>query len=551
MECDVYQSNFFSLKIYVQDPVTGEVYSDRDVLEVTEGDSLGLTCVSVGGRPAPDLAWRTGSDVVQGTQTMMELASGDWVVTRGLEVGVTAAWHGTSLRCEAEHRAMAQPLVTSVSLRVRHRPVIRALRTRGEARLGGEVSLVCEAEAHPPVESVTWHTAGRPQHTLGTSSELRLRDLRPEDTGTYVCVAENSLGRSRRELYLDFPYPAEVRAVFPSNAVVLSPGESLELGCDVRGNPIPDVWWVKDGQEEVGRGSVLILENNNNNYSLGGSYECRAGNTVRGQHRVHTGSVISLEVRGPPILLHQNNNISAKETEEERGLVSASSGENVEIRVDFCSNPKSEIQWRDGNGNILSETGPGQPDVRVNIIELSDLCYASSLTLLNVNSASHSDFYSIKLENEFGTLTEEFHLLLAPGWVSTELVVGTGSGLLLTLLLLLFVMISLCRGRSLAQADLESRGTESETYSRDNSSEDLIYPPQPQMSPAMMGDRPSGEESFTDIYSFPRAANGGGSLRKGKLERKVFSECGYIHINTNAYSYVSFDDVDKQISNIL
>ena len=100
-------------------------------------------------------------------------------------------------------------------------------------------------------------------------------------------------------------------------------------------------------------------------------------------------------------------------------------------------------------------------------------------------------------------------------------------------------------------ADLESRGTESETYSRDNSSEDLIYPPQPQMSPAMMGDRPSGEESFTDIYSFPRAANGGGSLRKGKLERKVFSECGYIHINTNAYSYVSFDDVDKQISNIL
>ena len=492
---------------------------------------------------------------------MMELGTGDWVVTRRMEARVGAAWHEASLSCEAEHRAMARPLVTSVTLRVRHRPVIRDLRTRQEeVRVGGEVTLVCEAEAHPPVESVTWHRAGQPHRSLGDSSELRLRDLRPEDTGTYVCVAENSQGRSHRELYLDFPYPAEVRAVFPSEAVVLNPGASVELGCDVRGNPIPDVWWVKDGQEEVGRGSVLILDNNNNNYSLGGSYECRAGNIVRGQHRLHTGSVISLEVRGPPILLHQNKNISAEKTEEVRSLVSARSGENVELRVDFCSNPKSEIQWTDGNGNILSETGPGQPDVRVNIIELSELCYASSLTLLNVDTSSHSDLYSIKLENEFGTLTEEWRVVLAPGWVSAELVVATCSGLAITLLLLLFVMISVCRSRSLAQADLESRGTESETYSRDNSSEDLIYPQQPQMSPAVMESRPwvrpapghpASEESFADIYSFPRAANGGGSLRKGKLERKVFNECGYIHINTNAYSYVSFDDVDKQISNIL
>ena len=231
--------------------------------------------------------------------------------------------------------------------------------------------------------------------------------------------------------------------------------------------------------------------------------------------------------------------------------MSASPGENVEIRVEFCSNPKSEIQWTDGNGNILSETGPGQPDVQVNIIELSDLCYASSLTLLNVDSASHSDFYSIKLENEFGTVTQEFTLLLSPiNWVTTEMMVATVSGFVMTLLLLLFVMISLCRSRTLAESDLESRGTESETYSRDNSSEDLIYPQQmSQLRPAS-GLR-AADDSFSDLYSLPRAANRGGSLRKAKLERKVFNECGYIHINTNAYSYVSFDDVDKQISNIL
>ena len=105
------------------------------------------------------------------------------------------------IRCEAEHRAMARPLVASVILSVQHRPVISDVRIREEEiRLGGEVTLVCEAESHPPVESVTWHRAGQPHLTLGASAELRLRDLRPEDTGAYVCVAENTQGGSHREL---------------------------------------------------------------------------------------------------------------------------------------------------------------------------------------------------------------------------------------------------------------------------------------------------------------------------------------------------------------
>ena len=99
----LFSINLF-LQIYIQDTVTGEVYGDGDDIEVTEGDSLGLTCVSVGGRPAPELVWRlASSNVAQGTETRMERASGDWVVTRGLEARVSAAWHEVSIRCEAEY----------------------------------------------------------------------------------------------------------------------------------------------------------------------------------------------------------------------------------------------------------------------------------------------------------------------------------------------------------------------------------------------------------------------------------------------------------------
>ena len=105
----------------------------------------------------------------------------------------------------------------------------------------------------------------------------------------------------------------------------------------------------------------------------------------------------------------------------------------------------------------------------------------------------------------------------------------------------MFVVVSLCRQHwaGLSRAEISSRDTESETYSRDNSGEELLGNIKPN----------SGEhQSFGNIYSFP---NGGGSLRKAKQERKVYHDNTYVHINTNSYSYVSYDDVDKQISNIL
>ena len=104
----------------------------------------------------------------------------------------------------------------------------------------------------------------------------------------------------------------------------------------------------------------------------------------------------------------------------------------------------------------------------------------------------------------------------------------------------MFVVITLCRRHraGLSQAETSSRDTESETYSRDNSQEELLFNVK-----HLAGDH----QSFDNIYSFP---NGGGSLRKSKQDRKVYDNT-YVRINTNSYSYVSYDDVDKQISNIL
>ena len=61
----------------------------------------------------------------------------------------------------------------------------------------GSVSLTCTHQSNPPAR-VTWSKVGDksgPQHT----QELQFSPIRRQQAGTYICQAENSVGRSEPE----------------------------------------------------------------------------------------------------------------------------------------------------------------------------------------------------------------------------------------------------------------------------------------------------------------------------------------------------------------
>ena len=272
--------------------------------------------------------------------------------------------------------------------------------------------------------------------------------------------------------------------------------------------------------------------------------------------------MVSVHVQGPPVIVISNTVDTSILSSIDTVNVGHQQADNVEFELDFCSNPPSDIRWNDGNENVLS--APGQSTVlssaTFSIIEShvngNVPCYSAKMFLPNVQS-SQAGIYEIQIENEFGTVRQEFHLTIKDNLFNFEVLLATTSGFLLTILLLIFVIISLCQRRSSRQSETSgiSKETDFESASsRDNSSSEELITPLPSESENLRynfsdASRDSSDD-FSNIYGFPRLANGG-SLRKGSMERKSCYGSGYIHINTNAYSYVSFDDVDKQISNIL
>ena len=61
----------------------------------------------------------------------------------------------------------------------------------------GSVSLMCKDQSNPPAR-VTWSKVGDTSGPLH-KNELQLNPIRRKQAGTYICQAENSVGRSEPE----------------------------------------------------------------------------------------------------------------------------------------------------------------------------------------------------------------------------------------------------------------------------------------------------------------------------------------------------------------
>ena len=511
-------------QLYIQESRTGRVFSEGEELTITQGETLQLTCVALGGRPAPSLSWQSAlQSSVLHSQTSVLLRAGDTVASLQLEAVVE---EGGEVGCVSQHPGQERERRTGLRLVVVRRPVIT------EISRPARHSLLCQLSREDREDGevrISWFRLGQ-SAPLSTSALLDLAPLTPEDIGDYVCLAENSVGRTERVFSFTFDFPVRITEL-TTGPVTASLGSSLELTCLVEAVPEAEVWWEVEGEkgrEVVGRGETLLLPSLT--YRQAGLYRCQAANTAGGSERQEVSSEdIRVEVVGGPTVT-----TAASQTHLRAGR-----GENIELTAEYCSHPQSSVQWLDGRANILqsshSEIFSLEPQP-----EAGPHCYTAKMILLNVETF-HNGGYTLRLENEFGTEDHQFKVSLRDDFLNFEVLVAISAGVIFTVIVLMFVVISLCRRHraGLSRAETSSRDTESETYSRDNSHEELLFNIK----------HLAGEHRSSDnIYSFP---NGGGSLRKSRQDRKVYHDNTYVHINTNSYSYVSYDDVDKQISNIL
>ncbi|KAH9633694.1 hypothetical protein HF086_009028 [Spodoptera exigua] len=158
---------------------------------------------------------------------------------------------------------------------------------------GGKATLRCLFHGNPPPK-ITWKygeltidgNAGR--YRLMSDGALEIVSLYRNDSGVYICVADNGLGIATQEIHLvvNDPVRAPVGIAGDENAVVTGElGSPLTVRCLAYGYPPPTVFWYRgyDGtmvpyNDAVfeARGNVLLIR------SLAietlGQYTCQAYN---------------------------------------------------------------------------------------------------------------------------------------------------------------------------------------------------------------------------------------------------------------------------------
>ncbi|GFU16491.1 titin [Nephila pilipes] len=266
-----------------------------------EGETFALSCMSVGGSPDPIVQWYREDAPLQAQ--LQKGGSRDRPTTSVLSINPRMEDDNATYRCAVWNRAIPEELKMegAVVLRVQYAPRIRVgpfnpLRIL----VNGDATLTCMVNANPPTRSVRWLKSGQ---LLSHTMNHTIPSVKPEDSGTYTCVAENGIGEATQiNLELAVLYGPTVN-LLPEKEVSL--GESLAVKCNVASYPPPHtIEWIKESDAFFRQtGDTLRLESVSSEDS--GKYYCKATTTARPsgssmQRESTSNSSILINIRHKP-----------------------------------------------------------------------------------------------------------------------------------------------------------------------------------------------------------------------------------------------------------
>ncbi|XP_071342317.1 hemicentin-1 isoform X2 [Trachinotus anak] len=208
---------------------------------VVENSQAQLVCVAEG-VPHPSLSWeKDGNPLSESTGEYTILPSGELVID------IAQPDDAGSYTCVATN-AVGQDSRT-VTLLVHTHPVFTELLADVALNKGERLLLVCGVSGIPSPR-ITWALNNNviPVHYdhMNSRSELVIERVSKEDSGTYTCVAENSVGTIKSLGFVYVKEPPIIDGDLHSNRIEPLGGNAI-LNCEVRGDPLPTIQWSKNG----------------------------------------------------------------------------------------------------------------------------------------------------------------------------------------------------------------------------------------------------------------------------------------------------------------
>ncbi|XP_044798653.2 hemicentin-1 isoform X3 [Bubalus bubalis] len=249
----------------------------------------------------------------------------------------------------------------TVSLTVHVLPTFTELPGDVSLNKGEQLRLNCKATGIP-LPKLTWTFNNNiiPAHfdSINGHSELVIERISKEDSGTYVCTAENSVGFVKAVGFVYVKEPPVFKGDYPSNWIEPLGGNAI-LNCEVKGDPAPTIQWSRRGIDieishrirQLGNGSLAIYGTVNED---AGDYTCVATNEAGVVERS-----MSLTLQSPPIIT-----LEPVET-----IINA--GSKVILNCQATGEPRPTISWSRQGHSILW-------DERINVLSNNSLHIAAA-----------------------------------------------------------------------------------------------------------------------------------------------------------------------------
>ncbi|XP_037536631.1 hemicentin-2 [Nematolebias whitei] len=293
-------------------------------LSVIQGFQAFLPCAAQGS-PEPRVSWeKDGVTVPTFPGKFTVLRSGELIIERA-EPGDAGVF-----TCVATNPAGS--VRRDVHLSINTRPVFKELPGDVTLNKGQSLVLSCHAQGTPP-PTIFWTVNSRPFTGAAVDeagrSAVIIENVTVSDAGTYVCLAENSVGSIRALAFVRIREPPVLKGEAHMSQTVIHGGSAM-LDCPVHGDPSPVLRWLRNGtplqhlvrMQTLHNGSLVI-------YSItaadAGEYQCVAQSEAGTAERT-----INLKVQ-------INGGYS---NWEEWGPCSSTCGQGVQERVRSCNNPQ-------------------------------------------------------------------------------------------------------------------------------------------------------------------------------------------------------------------
>ncbi|XP_049882102.1 irregular chiasm C-roughest protein-like isoform X2 [Pectinophora gossypiella] len=402
------------------------------VLEAIEDREVNVECVSIGGKPAPEITWieNDGGVLTQGvTYTVDQLPDGRRYSARSiLRLRPRRHHHNQTFTCQAQNTADRTFKMATVKLKVQFAPKVRVfVKTRAlnsKIQEGDTISVGCQATANPNNLTYRWYINNDPIVGSAGNEMIITNVTRKYNEATVKCEVHNAVGKSADTKTLEVTYgPTFISR--PEN-VEGEAGSTATLKCLVNGHPQPKVLWLRYDNERVirvGKSPNLTLTISAH---TAGQYWCRA--SVENYQDIEASAMVYL--KGPPKILSNQTQYGVE-------------GDSVRIECVSFSVPKPDyVMWTFGGMEINSFHNQEYAFLEET---LTDRMMKSTL-IIRESQTRHFGTYNCSVSNLYGTDSIEIRLLPDKTFPIILIISACASAAILVLIIMLIIM--LCHRRT-------------------------------------------------------------------------------------------------------